>query len=109
MDEIEVNLLFENYYTLRCLLDDARVLRFSPHTYQELMNLTLKLEKQATVKSRVGDYVHLKLSPLDFVLIHELIYSVVNPVSLTRPSFELRLLSDELSCSYNLSDALIGD
>lgn len=109
MDKIELNLLFENYYTLRCLLDDARVLRFSPHAYDNLLDFTLRLEKQATIKKRVGDFVHLEISSSDFILIHELLYSVVPLCPLARPYFELGLLFDDLSCSYSLSDALIGN
>lgn len=111
MNEIKVNLLFGTYYILRVFLDDARVLRLTNYSYGELLDLTLRLEAQATVKKRYADFVSMKITPTDLIMLYEVLYSVevLPSCALTRTFADRDLVLQDLDCSCFLADALIGD
>lgn len=100
--DITLIITYDSYHVLRYVLDVCRT-QWMKQCYDVLLDLTMKLEGQASHTERVADVVTLVVSDAEYVMLWECIYRVEGIDE------RIAILQDELSWSYPLADALIGE
>lgn len=100
--DITLIITYDSYHVLRYVLDVCRT-QWMKQCYEVLLDLTMKLERQASHTERVADVVTLVVSDAEYVMLWECIYRVEGIDE------RLRILQEELTWSYSLADALIGE
>ena len=99
--DITLTITYDSYHVLRYVLDVCRT-QYMKQCYDVLLDLTMKLESQASHSERVADVVTLVVSDAEYVMLWECIYRVEGIDE------RIAILQEELSWSCQLADALIG-
>lgn len=100
--DITLIITYDSYHMLRYVLDVCRT-QWMKQCYEVLLDLTMKLEQQASHSERVADIVTLVVSKPEYVMLWECIYRVEGIDE------RIRILQEELTWSCPLADALIGE
>ena len=99
--DITLTITYDSYHMLRYVLDVCRT-QWMKQCYEVLLDLTMKLESQASHTERVADIVTLVVNEPEYVMLWECIYRVEGIDE------RIAILQEELSWSCQLADTLIG-
>lgn len=99
--DITLIITYDSYHMLRYVLDVCRT-QWMKQCYEVLLDLTMKLESQASHTERVADIVTLVVNEPEYVMLWECIYRVEGMDE------RIAILQEELSWSCPLANALIG-